>query len=190
MTSEQPAPGLAARLEAAGFAPVPSMFVAAGGLCVLAANSVLNWFREGRGFFGGAGSNSQFADVHRLIERTADEVAKAGISSHVSFGMSRVYFSWLGWVLLAAALGFGALAVSSVGGRHFSARWFGAVVAATGIGATVSAIKLITFEGNPTRRVDAPSYGEYFSHTGFGFWFAVVGYALVLIGCLVPRRMG
>jgi hypothetical protein len=188
MSSEPPPSGFSARLEAAGFNPVGSVLVAVGGLLVLVADTVLNWFREGSGFFGGAGSHSTFADLHNLLEQRAHQISAAGVSRFFSFGISRDYFGWLGWLLLAAAVGFGALAVSSFGGAHFTARWFGAVVAATGIGLTLLALNLIVVEAN-ARKANLPaSYGDYFSQSGLGAWCAVAGYLVVLVGCLIPRR--
>jgi hypothetical protein len=185
MSSEQPAVGVRAKLEAAGFHPIGSILVALGGLLVLCAFSVLNWFRSGTGFFGGAGVHSTFSDLHRLIEETARQVSVSGISAHVSFGVSRDYFGWLGWVTLAVVVLAGVLAVSQVGGEHFLARWLGAVVAAAGIGVTLLALNLITFEGNASNNANAPSYGDYLSHAGLGVWATIVGFLLVLVGSLV-----
>lgn len=176
------------RLQAAGFDSVATTLVALGALFLLASFTILNWFREGSGFFGGAGRRSKFHDLHNFLEQAARDVARNGIASHVSFGASRPYFSWLGWVLLVAALAFGALAASPVGTAHFTARWFGAVVAAAGIALTFLAINLITFEGNAANNADAPSYSSFLAHTGPGMWAAVLGFLLVLVGCLVPRQ--
>lgn len=186
--SSQPAPAsLLDRLDAAGFNPVGTVLVGIGGLFVLSADTLLNWFRGGSGFFAGAATNSTFSDLHDLLRQSARQVAKAGISGHVTFGVSREYFGWLGWVLLFAALGFGALAVSSFGGAHFSVRWLAAVVAATGLGLTFMALNLITFEGNARNNANAPSYGDYFAHSSFGTWAAALGFLLVLVGSLLPR---
>jgi hypothetical protein len=154
---------------------------------VLSALTLLNWFRSGPGFFSGAGSHSTFSDVHDLLQGYTHQLASQGLSSHVSFGASRSYFGWLGWLLLLAAGACGALAVSSFGGAHFVVRWLGAVVAATGFAVTLLAINLITFEGNAPNNADAPSYGDYLSNSGLGTWCALAGYVFVLVGCLVSR---
>jgi hypothetical protein len=178
---------IGARLTAAGFDPVGSTFVAIGGLLLLAAFTLLNWFRDGTGFFSGAAGHSTFSNLHDLLDQTARQVADNRISGHVSFGASRAYFGWLGWTLLLLALAFGVLAVSSFGQSTFLVRWLSAVVAATGVGVTFLALNLITFEGNAPNNAAAPSYGDYLSHTGLGSWCAIAGFVLVLVGCLVRR---
>lgn len=182
-----PGGGVGARPTGAGFDRVGSTIVAIGGVLLLAAFTVLNWFRDGSGFFSGAASHSTFANVHDLLGQTARQVASDSISGHVTFGASRAYFGWLGWTLLLAALAFGALAVSAFGQSTFAVRWLGAVVAATGIGVTFLALNLITFEGNASNNAAAPSYGDYLSHSGAGTWCAIAGFAVVLVGCLVRR---
>src|SRR6476659_1645065 len=109
------------RARSAGVNPVGACFVAVGALLILAAFSVFNWFRSGSGFFAGAGAHTTFGQVHDTLERTKAQVAVDGLSGHVSFGASDIYFGWFGWSLFAASLGTAALAVSRVGGRHWSA---------------------------------------------------------------------
>jgi hypothetical protein len=186
-SSQSPISGLRDRLEAAGFHPIGTLFVAVGGLFVLAADTVLNWFRGGTGFFAGAGSNSTFSDLHDLLEHRARDVANNELSGYVTFGVSRDYFGWLGWLLLLGALAFGALAVSPFGRAHFTVRWFAAVVAATGMGLTFLALNLITFEGNAPNNANAPTYGDFFAHSAFGAWFAALGFLFVMVGSLLAR---
>jgi hypothetical protein len=186
MSSPPPAIGFMARMEAAGFDRVGSILVALGGLLVLAADTVLSWFRSGSGFFSGAGSNSTFSDLHDLLDQRAREVSHGIVAGHFSFGVSRDYFGWLGWGLLIGALAVGTLAVSAVGASHFSVRWLGAVVSVTGFALTLAALNLISVVGKPPSSVNIPqSYGEYFSHSGFGAWFALLGFLFILVGCLV-----
>jgi len=173
--------------SASGFDRVGSTLVVVGCVLILSALILLNWFREGSGFFGGAGSHSTFSDLHDLLRSYTQQAASTGVSSHVSFGASRSYFGWLGWLLFLAAGGCGALAVASVGASHFVLRFLGAVVAATGFAVTLLAINLITFEGNAPNNANAPSYGDYFANSGPGTWCALAGYLFVLVGCLVPR---
>jgi hypothetical protein len=172
---------------ASGFDRVGSMLVGLGCVLILSALTLLNWFRSGSGFFNGAGAHSTFSDVHDLLSGYTQQLASQGLSSHVSFGASRSYFGWLGWLLLLAAGGFGALAASAFGTAHFIVRWLGAVVAATGFGVTLLAMNLITFEGNAPNNADAPSYGDFLSNSGPGAWCALAGYLFVIVGCLVRR---
>jgi hypothetical protein len=109
------------------------------------------------------------------------------LSGHVSFGASEPYFSWLGWMLLAAAVVLGALAVSRIGGRHWWVRWLSAVVGATGASVTFLALNLIVFEKNSPNNANAPTYSEFLGHSGPGAWAAIGGFVLIIVGVLFPR---
>lgn len=176
------------RARAAGVSPVAACLVALGAALILAGFSVLDWFRSGAGFFAGAGSSSTFAEVRDTLAHTKQQVDAQGLSGHVTFGASYVYFEWLGWVLLVIALGTGAVAVSRFGGRHWSVRFLAAVAAAAGVGVTVLALDLITFERNAPNNANAPTYGDFLRHSGLGAWAAVAGFLLILVGDLLPRR--
>lgn len=175
------------RARSVGVNPIGACFVALGAVLVLAAFSIFNWFRDGPGFFAGAGTHSTFAQVHDTLERTQARAAVQRLSGHVSLGASEPYFSWLGWVLLLAALAAGAVAVSRVGGRHWWVRWLAAVIAASGVAFTFLALNLIVFEGNAPNNANAPTYGEFLAHSGLGAWTAIAGFACIAIGVLVPR---
>src|SRR6185312_5576365 len=176
------------RAREAGVNPIGACFLALGAVLILAAFSLFNWFRSGTGFFAGAGSHSTFADVHAKLESTKAEVAAQGLSGHVSFGASEPYFSWFGWVLFAAALAAGAVAVSRFGGRHWWVRWLAAVIGVSGVAFTFLALNLIVFEGNAPNNANAPSYSEFLGHSGLGAWSAIAGFVLMIVGVLYPRR--
>lgn len=97
------------------------------------------------------------------------------------------YFTWLGWVLLLAAAALGALAVSPIGARLWLVKWLAAVVAATGVGLTFLALNLVTFEKNAPNNANAPSYGQFLGHSSLGAWAAIAGFALIVVGSLVPH---
>jgi hypothetical protein len=174
--------------RAVGVNPIGACLLALGAVLILAAFSLFNWFRDGRGFFAGAGSRSTFADVHDKLEITKAQAAAQGLSGHVSFGASEPYFSWLGWVLFAAALAAGATAVSRFGGRHWWVRWLAAVIAASGVAFTFLALNLVVFEGNAPNNANAPSYSDFVGHSGLGAWSAIAGFVLIIVGVLYPRR--
>lgn len=178
---------LVTRLEAAGVCGPGAAFVAAGAVLLLLAFTVLQWFRDGTGFFSGAGSHSTFGDVGTTLDAVHQQFAREKLSGYVSFGASQPYFSWFGWVLLLAAIAAGGLAVSRFG-RRWVVRWFGAVVAATGIAFTFLALNLVTVEGNAPNNANLPDYGQYIAHGGLGVWSAIVGFLLILVGALVPHR--
>lgn len=187
--SRHPAPrgDTVARLEAAGVCVPGAVFVATGTVLVLAAFTVLQWFRDGTGFFAGAGSNSTFSDVGNTLDEVQHRFAQENLSKYVSFGASQPYFSWFGWTLLLAAVVAGGLAVSRFG-RRWILRWFGAVVAVTGIAVTLLALNLVTVEGNAPNNAALPDYGQYIAHAGLGAWAALIGFLLVAVGALIPHR--
>ena len=176
------------RAHEAGVQPVGATLLAIGAVLILAAFTVLNWFRDGSGFFAGAGSHSTFGDLNDLIASTRRAAAEQGISSHVSFGASAVYFGWLGWLLFLAAVVLTGLAVSRVGARRWFVKWLAAVVAAAGVGVSFLALNLVTFEGNAANNANAPSYGEFLGHSGLGAWAAIAGFVLIIVAALGPAR--
>lgn len=194
MTQDRPQPSgdtapetLFGRAREAGVQPVGAALVALGAVLVLAAFTIFNWFREGPGFFGGAGTHSTFADIRGLLASTRRQVAQAHIEKYVSYGAAQPYFTWLGWVLLLAAVVVGAVAVSRVGARIWPVKWLAAVVAATGAGITFMALNLVTFEKNAPNNADAPTYGQFLAHSSLGAWAAIAGFALIVVGVLVPH---
>jgi hypothetical protein len=176
------------RARDAGVQPVGAALVALGAALVLAAFTIFDWFREGPGFFGGAGTHSTFSDVHTKLVLTQQQAEQKQIAKYISFGASRQYFSWLGWVLLLAAVAFGCVAVSRIGGRFWAVKWVAAVVATAGAALTVLALDLVTFEANAPNNADAPSFGEYLTHSGLGAWAAIAGFVLIVAGSLLPHH--
>lgn len=177
------------RARAAGVEPVGATLVLVGAALVLAAFTVLPWFRGDSGFFAGAQTHSTFADVRQLLQSLERTAQKNGLSGHLSFGASLTYFTWLGWTLLLSAAATAAVAVSRWGRWHWSLRWLAAVVAGTGLAFTFQAIDLFAFEGSKLPdKATAPSYGSFLTHTSLGMWSAAAGFLLLLIGSLVRSR--
>jgi hypothetical protein len=164
--------------------PLGLGFVVSGVVLVLAAFTVLDWFRGDIGFPSG----TTFRGVHQFLTDYEAHVEAAHLSGYFSFGAAAPYFSWLGWILLIAALCAGTLAVSGVGRSHWWVRWLGAVVCATGVGLTFLALNLIVAEGNAANNANLPTYSGYLSNSAVGAWAAVAGFFAMLVGCLAPRR--
>ena len=162
--------------------------LAVGAFLILLAFSVLGWFRDGPGFFSGAGDHSTFGDLHKVIAVRKDQADASALGKHVSFGISEFYFGWLGWLLFLAAVGLGAVAVSRFGARHWYARWLACVVAVAGGAFSLLALNIITFEGNATNNADAPAFSDYFAQSGLGAWAAMLGFVLIGIAVFLPRR--
>jgi hypothetical protein len=102
-----------------------------------------------------------------------------------------MYFSWLAWVLLAAAVVVGLLAVLP---NAFSGvlRVLGPIVGLAGVGLTFWAIDLASFSGPYARQLGSsnPGYSDYLNDAGPGFWLAAAGLLVIGLGALLgPRRV-
>lgn len=186
-SDDTPPDTLFGRAREAGVQPVGAALIALGAVLVLAAFTIFDWFREGPGFFGGAGAHSTFSDIGQLLSATQRQAAQQHVEKYVSFGASKPYFTWLGWTLLAASVALGALAVSRIGARLWSVKWLAAVVGAAGVGLTFLALNLITFEKNAPNNANAPTYSQFLGHSSLGAWAAIAGFALICAGSLVPH---
>src|SRR6202011_3192641 len=69
------------------FGILGALLTAAGALLIVLAFTVFNWFK-------GPSDTSRFSDLHRELSHLG------GLAE----GMSKAYFSWLGWALLALAV--------------------------------------------------------------------------------------
>lgn len=156
---------------------------------VVLALTVLRWFTSDRvGTIFRAVGNRRFGRVHDALEAGHDQIP-AQLSRFVDFGISRAYFSWLAWVLFALAVVVAIVALLPTRASLFL-RIVGIVVGLAAIAFTFWAIDLVSLSG-PVANTAAnnPRYGDYFSHTNVGFWFAAVGFLLIGVGTVIgPRR--
>lgn len=155
--------------------------VVAAVLGVLAVTT-LGWYRDDYGSVSSTSSNSTFRDVHDLLH-------SADGTPSLSFGIAPVYFAWLGYVLIGLAV-LGALAWALTTARIL--RTLTALLALVGLGLTLWAIDLFSFETPPRRYVDgAPQTGyfDWLKHTGVGAWAMLAAFVLCLVAALLrPRR--
>lgn len=164
------------------------VLLALGALLILLAFTVLPWFGSTPGLSSLTAGHWHFFDVQHVIDQLKRQVDAAGLHGYVTFGVADVYFSWRGWLLFLAAVGFGALAVSSFGTRHWYARWLAAVIAFAGAVTSLFALNLISFEGNAPNNANAPSFRDFVAHSGMGAWAAMLGFLLIVIAVFLPRR--
>ena len=177
-----------------GFGVVGGAFVVIGAVLLVLGFTVLNWFRSDYSTFGGGGTGSHFSGVHHrldLAQRAFGQVPQ--FSKYIHLGIAPTYFSWLGWVLLVAAIVLGLAAVAPLGAASAPARILGVVVALAGIGLTLWALDLLRIDGPIAQRLapdqNIPSYFDYIKHTSFGAWAALAGFLLIAIGALIgPGR--
>lgn len=148
-----------------GFGVVGAIFAVVGAILGVVALTAVNWFTQ-----TGSDPRSHFGDVHRLLNEAGP----------FATGVSKLYFAWLAWALLAAAFVFAILAVLPTPASG-PLRALGAIAALAGIGVTFWAGKLLT--------TSSPSYTEYLKHARLGFYFILGAFLLIGIGALIgPGR--
>lgn len=171
------------------FNPVGAGLIIVGAILGVLAFTAFNWFSDKVGDVSGGGS--KFSKVHDLL----NQVDVPGASQYIDLGtLSKPYFSWLAWVLLAAAVVIGLAAVSPVGAGAPALRAVGVVVGLAGLGATLWAIDLFSIKqsipgadlsGTPN------SYTDFLKHTSIGAWAAGAAFLLIAIGAAAgPNRKG
>jgi hypothetical protein len=134
-----------------------------GAALVVVSFVALDWLSGDDGF--GDNLKVKFSDLHDLV-------------SHDSPTLSRLYFDWLGWTLLAAVLVLGVLGNLAIR-SHPLWRVLGILVGLAGAACTFFAIY-----GNGTSLSDVVNYGS------IGFWLAIGGFLLAAIGAVIgPRRV-
>ena len=77
--------------------------------------------------------------------------------------------------------------MSPVGARFWTVRWLAAVSSVAGVALTVSALSLVSFQGNPPANAQTPSFGEFSRTPAIALWAVVAGYTLILAGSFVPH---
>ncbi len=164
-----------------------------GALLVVLAFTALNWFRKDSGSAFNSGTRSRFSDIHHVIDKVSQQINGSGVSDQVHVGLSKLYFGWLGWVLLIVAVMLALLANLPLGAASVVFRVLGAVVALAGIGATLWSLEFVRVDDTLRTSIEAsgvsvPDFGYYLGHTSFGAWAALAGFLLLLLASLVGPR--
>lgn len=142
---------------------VGAVLAVLGAAAVVVAFTAVKWYDQG---------SLKFNDIKDNLDH---------FSSQASF-LPKAYYSWLGWVLLAAALVLALVAAAPTSGAA-AARGLGLLVGLAGVGATLWAVDYAQgIHG-------APSYSEFIKHAGVGFYLAAAGFLVIGIGAAIgPRR--
>lgn len=138
------------------------ILTALGAIACVIAFTAVDWYKGGK---------SHFSDVSNVV----DQADKVGFAT----GAAKVYFSWLAWVLLAAAVILAIIAnlPTPVSGAF---RALGALVGLAAIGMTFWAVQFLHHQG---------AYSEYIKNARVGFYLTLAGFLLITIGALIgPRR--
>lgn len=164
-----------------------------GGVLLVLAFTVLNWFRNDRTAIVSSGSNSKFGKLHDTLDSATNQLRGSGVDSQVHFGVSKLYFGWLGWVLLIVAVAFALLAILPLGAATALFRTLGALVSLVALAITLWALDLVRFDDTLGRRIEnlgakAPSYLDFLKHTAFGAWATMLGFLLLGVAALAGPR--
>jgi hypothetical protein len=111
-------------------------------------------------------ARGHFSDIHDLIKESLGTNAN---------GFGKAYFSWLGYLLLTAAVVVALLANAPTPARA-ALRVFSFLVSLAGAGLTLLGIK---FANNAT-------YKDFLKHADIGFYFMIGAFALTLIASIIP----
>jgi hypothetical protein len=111
------------------------------------------------------------------------------VAGDYSFGVSLAYFSWLGWVLLAAAVVAALISVLPTAATP-AMRAVSVLIGLAGAGLTVWAADLFSVSGPLKQAVQtqfsfSPTYSFWLKHSYLGAWFAVGGFLIVALGGLM-----
>lgn len=149
------------------FGILGALLTAAGALLIVLAFTVIDWFK-------GPSGTTRPGDLHRILSH----------AGNLSEGLSKAYFSWLGWALLALAVLTALIAAAPTLGGPF--RIIGPVVAAAAIAVTFVGIQL--FRSSVVNGTGV-SYSTYLNNARVGFYLTLAGFVLIGIGAaLGPRR--
>jgi hypothetical protein len=171
------------------------LLVGLGAVLGAIALTVLPWFRGDVGVL--RGSHSTTGDLGDVLDSLVSLRHDLGDKHAYRLGLSDYYFSWLGWLLLAAAVVVAVVAIlpTSEGG---AVRILGVLICLLGVTATFWAIDVYRADpelgGKPRPNVDylpgdGPGYGAFLSHASAGFWVAVAAFVLIGVGAAHgPRR--
>ena len=165
--------------------PVGLTLIGVGALLGVLAFTVLDWFHGTLGVLDG--SRSKVGDIGDLLDQLV--VTRHQLDDHdaIHLGLSQYYYSWLAWVLIAAAVVVAVVAAlpTSEGGQ---VRVLGVLLAVLGVVATLWAIDVYrpAHDAGVSR---GPSFKDFLDHTSIGAWCAIAAFVLIGAGALLgPRR--
>jgi hypothetical protein len=156
---------------------------------------VLGWYRDNYSSVSGgqnASSSSKFSKIHDVLNTAQNQIdANPTAGKYIHFGIAPTYFGWLGYLLIAAAVVLAFISALPTGGAVMLFKVLTAIVALAGIGLTLWAIDLVTFDAALRSQLgsNTPSgYGDWIKHTSFGAWAMGLAFLLCLIAALIPPK--
>ena len=152
------------------FGAISFLVTAIGTALVVVAFTVVNWFR--------GNDSSHFRDVHRVL------VDSQGFGAHPQT-VAKLYFNWLGWVLLAVLVILAVLAATPTISGPF--RIVAPVVAAGAVVVSVLAVNL--FVSSDVSLGIREGFTYWLKAARVGLYLAVAGFLAIGVGAaLGPGR--
>lgn len=147
------------------FNPATAVLAAIAAVLGVLALTAFSWYRDNYSSLAGhsARNTVKFSDIHDRLRGAPGTT------------ISDPYFSWLGYVLLAASV---VLAIACAFGARGALRTLTVLVALAGLVLTAWAIRLVDLRG----------YWDWAKHTSFGAWAMAGAFLLCLVAALVPAR--
>lgn len=153
------------------FGLVGAVLTGLGALLVVLAFTALDWYGKN----GLSGSQSRFSDIHKALDQIGDFAQSP----------AKLYFGWLGWVLLAAAAVTALIAALPTVGMPF--RVLGVLVAIAAVVLTFLSIQLV--KNDQAVEKAFRGYGAWLKHGRLGFYTAIAGFVLMGVGAAIgPSR--
>jgi hypothetical protein len=156
---------------------------------------VLGWYRDNYSSVSGgqnASSSSKFSKIHDVLTNAQHQIdANPRVGNFIHLGISPTYFGWLGYLLIVAAVVLAVISALPTGGAVMLFKVLTAIVSLAGIGITLWAINLVSFDAALRSQLgsNTPSgYGDWIKHTSFGAWAMGLAFLLCLIAALIPPK--
>jgi hypothetical protein len=156
---------------------------------------VLGWYRDNYGSVSGGGgtsSSSKFSKIHDVLNQLQNEIdSHPGAGKLIHLGISPIYFGWLGYILIIAAVVLALISALPTGGAVMLFKILTAIVSLAGIGLTLWAINLFSLDAAAQSQVSGGTptgYGDWIKHTSFGAWAMGLAFLLCLIAALIPPK--
>ncbi|HEY8301562.1 MAG TPA: hypothetical protein VIG48_06670 [Jatrophihabitans sp.] len=156
---------------------------------------VFGWYRKNYSSVSGGAhtsTSSKFHNVHDVLTQLQNAIdAHPGADKLIHLGVAPIYFSWLGYLLILAAVALAIIASLPTGGLVMLFKVLTAIVSLAGIAITLWAINLFSLEPAARSQVTGgtpTSYGAWLKHTSFGAWAMGLAFLLCLIAALIPPK--
>ena len=185
-------PGEVAATTKNRFSVATAVLAAIAAILGILSLFVLGWYRKFGSLGGGStGSKTKFSKLHDAVNTLQDAIDQNPTAGKfVSLGISPSYFSWLGYVLIIAAVVLTFITAAPLGGASVAVKFVSALVALAGLGLTLWALDFAHFTGAVANQIGTTpnSFGDWLKHSSWGAWAMLLAFLLCLVGSLIPPK--